>query len=61
MQANERDLHELPVVEATSPNTALTLSLTPSACAPNIASDIIRSLNSLTRYENSLLTSPTCR
>lgn len=52
MQARERDLHELLVVETASPNTALTLSLTPSSfrTRPNIAIDIIRSLSSLTRY-----------
>ena len=57
MQASERSLHELPVLEAATLNTALTHSLTASAFAPSIEIDLIRSSSSLTRYRTTSSTS----
>jgi hypothetical protein len=58
MQASERDLHELPVLEPATQNTALTLSLTRFAHAsPSTAIDLIRSSSSLTRYRTTSSTS----
>jgi hypothetical protein len=58
MQASERDLHGLPVLEPATQKTALTLSLTRSAHAsPSTTIDLIRSSSSLTRYRTTSSTS----
>ena len=63
MQASERDLHELLVVKAASPNTALTLSLTPSSFRTRTKHrDRHHQIIELTdTVQNNLLASLTCR